>query len=354
MKRNFLYLAVLTVFAVLVMVFSSDRPSTVEQLAEPMFVPELSAEINNVDRIEIIKAAQEEVASLRKSGDIWLLEQTGYRADWTKLRKLLVDLAQSKVVETKTDKPEYYARLGVEDVGAPNAASILLRLHYGEHQTAILVGHEAEGRTGRYVRLQDEAASALIDRNIEVPTETLQWLDSEIIDIGASEVAEVEVIHPDGEKVFVTRISADQTDFDLVGLQQGRELKSSWAVNSLGSVFAMLEMEAVQAEQNVDWTGAVRMRLLTFSGVEIIADLVESDGTYQLRLKASHPAAAILSGQSPDSPEGDVDKQAMRDTQERVESINSKVAGWAYGIAKYKYEAIVKKTEDLLKPVATP
>jgi hypothetical protein len=44
----------------------------------------------------------------------------------------------------------------------------------------------------------------------------------------------------------------------------------------------------------------------------------------------------------------------MRDTQERVESINNKVAGWAYGIAKYKYEAIVKKTEDLLKPVATP
>ena len=354
MKRNFLYLAVLTVVAVLVMVFTSDQSPKDEQRPEHMFVPELSAEINNVDRVEIIKAGLEEVASLQKSGDIWLLEQVGYRADWSKLRKLLADLAQAKVVEAKTDKPEYYARLGVEDVALADAGSLLLRLHYGEHQTAILVGHAAEGRPGRYVRLQNEAASALIDRNIEVPTGPMEWLDSEIIDIGASEVAEVEIIHPDGERVFVTRISADQTDFDLVGLQQGREVKSSWAVNSLGSVFSMLEMEAVQAEQNVDWTDAVRLRLLTFSGVEILADLIGSDETYQLRLKASHPAAAIISGKASGSPEGDIEEQARSDIKDRVERINNKVVGWAYGIAKYKYEAVVKKPEDLLKPVETP
>ena len=149
MKRIFLYLVVLTVIAVMVMVFTSDRSAKDEQLAERMFVPELSAEINNVDRVEIIKAGQQEVASLQKSGDAWLLEQVGYRADWSKLRKLLVDLAQAKVVETKTDKPEYYARLGVEDVALADAGSVLLRLHYGDHHPAILVGHQAEGRPGR-------------------------------------------------------------------------------------------------------------------------------------------------------------------------------------------------------------
>lgn len=354
MKRNFLYLVVLTVIAVLVMVFTGDRSLNDEPPVESMFVPELSAEINNVDRVEIIKAGQVEVASLQKSGDTWLLEQMGYRADWPKLRKLLVDLVQAKVVETKTDKPEYYARLGVEDVSLADAGSVLLRLHYGDHQAAILVGHEAEGRAGRYVRLQDEAASALIDRNLEIPTEPLEWVDSEIIDIGASEVAEVEIIHPDGQRVFVTRISADQTDFDLVGLPEGREVKSSWAVNSLGSVFSMLEMEAVQAEQNVDWTDAVRLRLMMFSGIEILADLIAYDETYHLRLRASHPAAAIVSDREMAGTEGDIEKQAMSDTQDKVESINNKVAGWAYGIAKYKYDAMVKNPEDLLKPIESP
>ncbi len=98
------------------------------------------------------------------------------------------------------------------------------------------------------------------------------------------------------------RISADQTDFDLAGLPPGREIKSSWAVNSLGSVFSLLNMETVQADgRQLIWTGAVKLRLLMFSGVEILADLVEQEDEYLLRLHASHPAASVVRDDSGDS-----------------------------------------------------
>ncbi len=383
MKRNFVYLAVVTVvaLALLLLISPTDAPSEKTSVNE-LLLPGIASQINQVDRVEIVTAGDTTVATMLRKDDAWQLEQMdGYRADWPKLQALLAALAQARVIEAKTDKPEYYARLGVEDVNAANAGSVLVKIGIGDQSTGILIGHAAEGRKGQYVRLQGSAGSALVDRQFEVPVQTLDWADSRIIDINSSEVAEVEIIHPTKERVLVTRISADQTDFDLVGLPQGREIKSSWAVNSLGSVFTLLNMQSVRPASSVDWTNAVKLRLLTFSGVEILADLVENGDEYLLRLHASHPAASVVrqaeSGpiagletekqEQAEVPAGDeekqlvedtdnktaedVEKQAAADVKKQVEDINKKVAGWAYGIDKQKYQNMVKKPEDLLKPL---
>ena len=153
----------------------------------------------------------------------------------------------------------------------------------------------------------------------------------------------------------MTRISADQIDFDFVGLPQGREINNSWSVNSLGSVFSMLNMETVQAADSADWNDAVKMRLLMFSGVEIMADMTANGDQYLLRLHASHPAANVVISQPVDNIDSneqqDIEKQASIEVAETVEKINRKVAGWAYGISKQKYDAMVTKPDDLLKPL---
>jgi len=377
MKRNFLYLAVVTAVAlVLVFIGAPTDKSSEKSAVDGLLLPEIAAQINQVDHVEIVTAGDTTAATLLKKDDAWQVEQMGgYRADWPKLQMLLAALARAKVVEPKTDKPEYYARLGVEDISDANAGGVLVRLGVGDRLTGVLIGHAAEGRKGQYVRLQDSTQSALVDQVFEVPKETLAWADSQIIDINASEVAEVEIIHPKSARVLVTKVSADETDFDLEGLPEGREIKSSWAVNSLGSVFSLLNMQSVRPADSVDWNNAVKLRVLTFSGVEILADLVQSGDEYLLRLHATHPAAAVVpkagaapeAGQEPPvagadeekpaagSPDAksaaDIAKQAAEDVAKRVEEINDKVEGWAYGISKGKYDNMVKKPEDLLKPL---
>ena len=356
MKRNFFYLAGLTLLAILaVLLVAPGDGSRGKSPADELLLPEVSKRINDVNKVEIISAGNTTVATLLRNGSAWQIEEmAGYRADWPKLQALLAALAQTRVVEPKTDKPEYYTRLGVEDIDAPNATGVLVSLSIGDQTTGILVGHQAQGRQGQYVRLQDTAASAMVDRTIDVPAGQLDWVDSRIVDIGTSEVAEVEIIHPGGERVLVTRISADQTDFDLVGLPQDREIKSSWAVNSLGSVFSMLDLETVRPASDADWSAAVKMRLLMFSGVELMAEMLETGDEYLLRLDASHPAAVVrapveeLAGSVEQQ---EIEKRALDDVAETVENINQKVTGWVYGIAKNKYDALVKKPEDLLKPL---
>ena len=354
MQRRFLYMIVLTLVAVLVVVVMSPRDqSSGVPVADDLWLPELAANINDVNRVEIVSAGNQTVATLVKSDNGWLLEESGgYRANWGKLRGLLGDLAQARVLETKTDKPAYYARLGVEDISAANAGGVLVKISFDQQTTSVLVGHAAEGRTGRYVRLQDAAGSALVDRQLDVSGVQLDWIDSTIVDINAVQVAEVEVIHPTAERLLVTRVSADQTDFDLVGLPQGREIKSSWSVNSLASIFSMLNMETVRPADNVDWDDAVKLRVLLFSGMEIMADTVVNGDEYLFRLRASHPAAAVVSEDTAATDEQrDINKRAAEDVRQAVENINQKVVGWAFGITQQKYDAIVRKPEDLLKPM---
>ena len=357
MRRRFLYLVVLTSVALLVLwVFTLKDESPDRSGADTLLLPEISEQINVVDRVEIVTAGNQVVASLVKSEEGWQLEQMdGYRADWQGLQTLLSALAQARIVETKTDKSEYYSRLGVEDIAAPDAGGVLVKLGIGDQITGIVIGHQAQARPGQYVRLQRSAASALIDRRLDVSTESSDWVDATIVDINAAEVAEVEIIHPTGERVLVMRISADQTDFDLAGLPTGREIKSSWAVNSLGSVFSMLELDTVRARGSVDWSDAVRMRLLLFSGVEIMAEMLEAGDEYLLRMSASHPAANVIDKPMGDvestEPQKEIESQAEIDVAKMVEDINQKTAGWIYGIPKNKYDAMVKKPEDLLKPL---
>ena len=355
MKRSFLYLAVLTLAALAVVVFLVPKDGSPGKSAvDSLLIPGVVDQINDVSRVEIVTAGNSTVATLVRAEGQWRVEQMGgYRADWSKLQALLAALAQARVIEPKTDKPEYYNRLGVEDVTAENAASVLVRVSIGDQTTGILIGNQAKGRQGQYVRLQDTPGSALVDREFDVPRQMIDWADSSIIDINSSEVAEVEVIHPSSERVLVMRISADQTDFDLAGfLPPGREIKSSWAVNSLGSVFTMLNMETVRPASSIDWTEAVKMRVLSFSGMEILADLVIEGDEYLLRLHASYPDASIVQ----DDGEGaasqtEIEKQAQDDVAGKVDGINQKVDGWAYGISKQKFEVMVKKPEDMLKPL---
>ncbi|MDX2419292.1 MAG: DUF4340 domain-containing protein [Xanthomonadales bacterium] len=357
MKRSFLFLVILTLAALAVLIVYAPEDGSSEKTAvDSLLLPGIADQINDVSRVEIVTAGNNTVATLQRTGGAWQVEQMGgYRADWSKLKVLLVALGQARVIEPKTGKPEYYKRLGVEDVADGNAGNVLVRIGIGDQTTGLLIGHQAQGRQGQYVRLEDMANSALVDRVFEVPRQTLDWADSRIIDINSSEVAEVEIIHPTAERISVMKISADQTDFDLIGLPPEREIKSSWAVNSLGSVFTMLDMETVRPENSIDWTGAVKMRLLMFSGVEILADLLEKENEYLLRLHASHPAASVVHDDNDESAaQQEIRKQAADDVAKQVEAFNEKVSGWAYGISIQKFETMVKKPEDLLKPLASP
>ena len=353
-KKHFSWLLLLTLVAAGLVLLVPGKTGKESIIEETRILPELAAQVNDIEWVQILSAGDVSVATLWRGEEGWTVEEAGgYRADWERIRQLLSGLSQAEIIEAKTSNPEYYQRLSVEDVSSVTAGGLKIEFSADSGLPALIVGKTAKGRDGQYVRLDDSAASALLDRVVEVSGDRSDWLDKTVIDIADAEVVEVTINHPDGDAVTISKISADDENFDLQDIPEGREVKTEWTVNAPANALAALSFEDVVPESRLDWSGPVRFSLLTADGLHIevelkaitAADAVEPADEHWMRLTAGLYTTALNSadGQAATAPE----------TAERAEIINARVAGWAYKIPQYTFDSMVKRMEDLLQPPET-
>jgi hypothetical protein len=359
-RKHFSLLLVVTVVVAVLVLLVPGKTSRKSEVEKTRLLPDLQQQVNDLDWMRISGAGGAVIATLARGDGFWKVEEEhGYPADWNQLRTLLADLARAEIVELKTANPAYYARLGVEDVSRADATGVMLEFGPDSGLPALVVGNRAQGRDGHYVRLRDAADSVLIDRSLEVPREAMGWLEKNIVHVADSEVVEVEIVHADGERIVARKISADDENFVLQDIPEGREIKSDWAVDSLASGLASLVLEAVVPADGLDWSQATRFGLVTADGLRIDAELVplevmnevmtegeQADPEYWIRLQAGLYQTAVESAVTPPA-EGE-------ETFQRADTINRRVGGWAYRIPKYKYDAMSKRMADLLSAPDSP
>jgi hypothetical protein len=349
-KRHFSILLALVIAAALAVALFVPQEVGHENGAEPgLLLPDVGERINQVDEIRV-SDGDTGVVTLRRADERWgIAELQAYPADWGKVRQLLAGLAQASIVELKTENPEYYDRLGVQDPSADQPGGLRVEFASGERQWAVIVGNEAGGRDGQYVRLADQPRSLLIDRVLEVTAEPVESAERSITDIASAEVAEVEIIHPDGSWVLARKASPAATDFTLESLPEGREIVSSWTVNSLGGALSSLELDAVELAADQAPEETVRFRLLTFAGMEYMAQAWEADDAHWITIRASVPVEASGEGEGggPESPEAN----GAAGNIAAAERFNARVEGWVYRIPEYKYANLSKRLDQLLQPL---
>lgn len=374
-RKHFSWLLGVTVVAAIIVLLLPGRTGQESGFTRKPFLPELEAQVNDLDWLRVRQAGDTVVVTLERGEQYWRVQEFhGYRADWEQLRSLLAELAQAEIVEAKTANPDYYDRLGVEDVSAEDAGGLRLEFAEATGLPAVIVGNRPEGRSGRYLRLAKVAESVLVDRNLDVPGTAADWLDKTIVDIADSEVVEVEIVHPDGERIEARKTSADDEHFELLNVPEEREIRSAWTVDSLANALAALNLEAVAPQDELDWTDAVSFSLITADGLRVEVDgiVVEEEqgeaeaetdpaaaapAEHWVRLQAGLYQTALDSAvEAPEADDAESDAEgepaAVVDTTARAAEINRRVSGWAYRVPKYKFDAMNKRMEELLKAPA--
>lgn len=304
-------------------------------------LPGLMDRVNDIDRV-VISGHGGTIATLSKGDGQWRVEELdGYPADWSRLQALLSDLAQMEIVEAKTANPEYYPRLGVEDLTAEGASGVRIDFSAADSAWAVIAGNEASLQYGQYLRIADQPQSVLVDRILDLSQETVDWADAEILDVGSGLVAEVSILHPDGERVRVSKMSADDANFTLRTLPEGREPQSDWKVNSLANAYSGLRMEAVRRDPGAGDQSPVEIKVVLFSGEGFRVQVFDQDDARWIRVIHE-------SGPNPAAPEADAEEApelpvAVADV-ERLE-------GWAFKVADSRLETMAPRLESLLKPL---
>lgn len=389
-RKHFSLLLVVTLVVALLVLLIPGKTGHESALEKSRLLPGLQEQVNDLDWLRVTGPGGEVVATLNRDDEYWrVAEVEGYPADWGRLRTLLVDLAQAEVVEQKTDNPQYYDRLGVQGIDDPDAGGVLLEFDSASGLPGLIIGKRAQGLEGQYARLQDSAASVLVDRVLDVPQDRASWLDRDIVDISDAEVVEVDIRHPDGERVVARKVSADDENFELQGVPEGRTIRSAWTVNSLANALSALTLEEVIPADRLDWSGATQFGVVTADGLRVDVDLISvtpddgsgadeaagdtaadsgqqdwirlGAGVYEtgldLALRGDDAAAEADAAETDELPvDVSVDDSAgaSPDASERAGSLSLRLAGWAYRIPKYKADAMNKHMEDLLQAETAP
>lgn len=295
--------------------------------AGSLLLPEMRTVANDIDRIEIKRTGETTV--VEKHEGAWVLPDRGnYAANIAKVREVLLAMSDAAVVEAKTANPELHGRLGVDTPDIDSSKGTSVAATAGEQSFELVFGNVAQ-REFRYARVAGEDQSWLIDQNPDIPTESGQWLNTDIIDIDANRVRSVSIDHPDGESISISKGAAEDTNFTVADIPAGRELSYSTVANGIGGALNDLDLEDVRVYSEP--AESVVARFETFDNVRINVNISSEDDSKWIALEIHLPADVAL------------------DRLEEWNAARERVTGWQYRIADYKANLFTRRWDDILK-----
>ncbi len=348
--RTVIVLAVALVALVLLAIFG-ERDGTPSAGSGNRLVPGLEDALGELERVTVVKANGETVATLERRPDNWIVtDKHGYVASATKLRQALTGLAEARVLEQKTANPELYDRLGVEDVAGAAAAGVSVTLTAPGRDLPTIVLGNAEGARYRYARRADEAQSFLIDRNPDFPRAAAQWVDSVIVDVRGDRVRQVTITHADGEVVRLSKAGPELTNFDVAAIPAGRELSYPGVANVSANALRELALEDVEPAAANPAVDPTIVEYRTFDGLVVRVTGVKRNDESWVSVEASVDAeqAAAAAAAAPAEPAA----TTAPDPAAEAARINAKVGGWRYKIAGFQYDQMTRRMADLLEAPA--
>lgn len=279
----------------------------------------------------------------KQNGDWGILENNNYPVMNAKVDDLLFNLADLRVIEPKTAKPEFHDQLDLNDVTEPQSNAVLVTLQNfkGDDIAKIYVGKRESIRLGEeflehiFIRRAGEDQTWLVQGIISLSTDFKEWVEQPLLGIvDSGQVQRLSINVPSGSNIVISKASAEQEDF-VIESAQFKATKSLAldidTVNTLPFDVAELEFNNVMPEDatNLDWDNSVVATLDTFPGIKVLLNVIRNDGKFYAKV---HAAAA---------------EEANDTVQDRVKAYNNSKQRWVFEVSKQFYNTITMANNDL-------
>ncbi len=354
----------------------SNRSASTSAETQTALFPDLKSKVGSVAQIVIQSSDETLTLSHNPESNQWsLLERSGYAVSPEKVATLLGSLARSKRLQQKTSNPERYGDLGLEDVGAEgsNSSQVSLQLADGTTLASLIVGRSrTQGTEAHYVRLSGEAASWTASGDLHLSTNLGDWVETMVVQIPATRLTQVDVMHPDGDTIRMQRAQEEDSNLTVMNLPQGNEASSEWVTSRFTSALTGLTFDDVRTRMDLDPTQVVRSSFHTADGLVLhVASQLETEdpevpGTAPterllLNLTATFDENPSTPWKGPLAPGveaveslDDAPTEEAADpsvVQAEVEALNEQFAAWTYVIPAYRRNVFLCRMDELVKPI---
>jgi len=318
----------LTIAALIVLaaaLYLGSRRNAGEPSAEgTLFLPQLASALAAVSEIDLQKGGAAPDVTLHRAGERWSVAQRGdYPADAAKVHKLLLSLADAKIVEEKTSNPANFAVIGVEDPASPKAAGTQITLTTKDGKHSVIVGKPIG--EGNFARRGGEDRSFTVEPGITADVEPKAWIDSRLLDVPAAQIQSIAEKAASGPGYALHRLKPGEDGFALDGAPPGgRKLLDAKALAPSPSTLSSLTAEDVAAASSIDF-GKSSQAIFTLADGNVIT----------------------VTGTAAD------DKRWIEVQSAKDAALNAKAQNRAFEVASYRFDAIFRPMEQLLVPKET-
>jgi hypothetical protein len=334
-SRSLILLASATVVLVaiaIIVLASGDRGVSRTVPGQPAF-PALAAKLGDVASVTVSRNGM--TMTLIRDGDSWLVAEKGnYPANAAKISQIVRAMADLTLVEPKTQKPDLYPRLEVEDPGNGKSALVAVKDKSGGDLAEAIVGKRrydrlGAGNDGVYLRRTNEAQTWLARGTLDPSGDPASWLDRQIIDISEKKIAKVTLAQPDGTKLVISRAAPDAS-FAVEDAPADAKFKSETTTSGPATALETLDLDDVKpaGELPVPDKDVVTASFTTFDGVTLDLRLIERDKSNWIAISAAGSGSA----------------------EAEAKKVEDKVSHWTYEIPAYKANLLKTKLADLIEP----
>lgn len=354
-KKKIIVIALTVVVVIAAVIVSQQRaPQTTRE--KTRLFPELAEKINNVSEL-IIRDSQTSLTIHRVAGKWSIAEADNYPALVDKIKQNVLAVSDLHVIAEKTNNPDLYKRLGVEDPDSKGATSRSLTLISDEGELAQLIigkarrSKSASSAPGLYVRIPGQQQALLVEGRLSVSADIIQWIRRDIIDIEGDRVNDVHLRPAGKNEVFLKRDNPVD-DLALQDIPEGMEQQSEYLISRLASILENIFVDGVKKESSINFSRPDSIiNVTTFDGLEANAEIVNSGEHTYARFSFNAIADRAVSAEAVDesSTEADTVEEIKVTLEQEAETLNSLVEGWAYQLSTSKAELFNQSLSDLVR-----
>ncbi|MBL8645461.1 MAG: DUF4340 domain-containing protein [Rhodospirillaceae bacterium] len=363
--KSFLVLCAATVAAVIVAILVvAAQPSYESPDAKGELVfPNLVASINTLKTVSVKTKDGTYTMDLNEGG--WQFrERDNFAADDKKIAELVLRLARMQKLEAKTKVESSYERL---DLGSPEvkdsrAKQVTLIDRDGKVMAEVIVGKRkftlGSKEGGTYIRVPGDPQTWLALGELTPGEKARDWLKRDIADIKDKDLKRVQVTHPNGEKVIVSKAKPDDVSFKIQGIPGGREPSTDFVADEFGRVLTLFMLDDVDKLADVKFPAdkTIKAEFEGFAGFKVLLDYAEVDGKHWVKVRgeAGAPSKAVPAANTPPPSAAaapDSQPEAATDWAKVMADLNARADGWAFEVPAYEVAPLKKRMADVTKKI---